>query len=85
VSLVGPYSTHATLAKLDGRTKEARLVKCLRSELVAHLGGKPTIAQRLLIDQACQLQLRIALMDADGSGGGLTERNQVQYLAWCGS
>jgi hypothetical protein len=56
-------------------------MKSLRAELMAHVGS-PSISQRLLIDQAVQLQLRIALMDADGSGGGMTERNQVQYLAW---
>ncbi len=83
---IGPYSNCATLAKLDGRTRHARLVKSLRSELIAHVGGTPSTTQRLLIDQAAQLQLRIAMMDADGDGiGGMTERNQVQYLAWSGA
>jgi hypothetical protein len=87
---IGPYSKSSTLAKTDGRTKESRLVKSLRSELVAHVGGKPSTTQRLLIDQACQLQLRLAMMDktidADtGANFEMTERNQVQYLAWSGA
>jgi hypothetical protein len=83
---LGPYSNCATLAKLDGRTREARLVKSLRAELVAHVGGNPSTTQRLLIDQACALQLRIALMDADSERiDVMTERNQVQYLAWSGA
>ena len=31
---LGPYSKSATLAKLDRRTKEARLLRSLRRELV---------------------------------------------------
>jgi hypothetical protein len=81
---LGPYSSNATLAKLDQRTKEARLANSLRKELTAHVGGNPSIAQRLLIDQACQLQLRIAMMDREGTDTGMSERRQVEYLAWCG-
>jgi hypothetical protein len=71
---------------LDGRTREARLVRSLRAELTAHVGGSPSTTQRLLIDQACQLQLRLSLMDKDGGATAeMTERNQVQYLAWSGA
>lgn len=83
---IGPYSNCANLAKLDGRTREARLLKGLRSELIAHVGGNPSTAQRLVIDQCVQLKLRLALMDAESiAPGGMTERNQVQYLAWSGA
>jgi hypothetical protein len=83
---LGPYSQSATLAKLDRRSKPARLMASLRRELIVHVGGMPSITQTLLIDQACSLQLRLALMDADNDKvGTMTERNQVQYLAWSGS
>jgi hypothetical protein len=83
---VGPYSRCATLRKLDKRTKEARLVQSMRAELSAHVGGKPNIAQRILIDQAAELRLRIALMEAEGTDPGeMTERRQVQFLAWTGA
>ena len=39
---LGPYSKSATLAKLDRRTTEARLLQSLRRELVAHVGGFPS-------------------------------------------
>jgi hypothetical protein len=71
---------------LDGRSKEARLVKSLRNELIAHVGGKPTIAQQILIEQATTLRLRIAMMEAEQAEsddpGRWPERRQVQFLAW---
>jgi hypothetical protein len=84
---LGSYSSASTLKKLDGRSKEARLLRSLRAELTAHVGGTPTPTQRVLIDQAVQLQLRIALMDADGvtTDSILSERNTRQYLAWANS
>jgi hypothetical protein len=85
MSKLGPYSNHAALSKLDGRTKEARLANSLRRELTAHVGGNPSIAQRLLIDQAAKIQLRIAMMDREGTDTGMSERRQVEYLAWCGN
>ena len=57
-----PYCSATTLATRDGRTREARLLKNLRAELVAHV-GVPSAVQGALITQACQLGLQIALMD----------------------
>jgi hypothetical protein len=62
---IGPYSSNAILSKPDGRTKEARLVASLRNELIAHVGGSPSVAERMMIDQACELQLRIAKMNRE--------------------
>ena len=53
MSQIGPYSRPATLAKLDGRTRESRLMQTARAELSAHVGGKPSAVQRRLIDRAC--------------------------------
>jgi hypothetical protein len=83
---VGPYSRNSTLRKMDGRSREARLLKSMRAELIAHVGGKPNVAQRILIDQAAELRLRIALMEAETlEPGEMTERRQVQFLAWTGA
>src|ERR1700761_9582683 len=82
---LGPYSRSATLAKLDGRTKESRLTKSLCAELIAHCGGNPSTTERILIDQAVQPRLRIAMMDREGTGTGMSERRQVEYLAWTGA
>lgn len=81
---IGPYSRNASLRKLDGRTREARLVRALRDELTAHVGGKPSVTQKIIIDQAVELRLRLALMEASGGEPEMSERNQVQYLAWHG-
>ena len=47
------------LAQLDGRSVEGRLVRRLEAELVAHIGGNPTIAQRLLIQRICTMRLQL--------------------------
>ena len=83
---LGPYSKSAILSKPDGRTKEARLVKSLRAELIKHVGGNPTIAQRMLIDRVAQLTLRIASMDKKFTETEVqTEHDSRCYLAWTGS
>jgi hypothetical protein len=83
---LGPYSQTAILSKLDGRTKEARLMRGTRSALVAHVGGRPSIVQQTLIERACQLQIRIAMMDRDFAEGHVqTEHDSRTYLAWSNS
>ena len=58
----------------------------VRAELTQHLGGKPTAPQRILIDRAAALSLRLHLMDRESARSGeMTERNGRQYLAWSNS
>jgi len=83
---IGPYSRPHTLAKLDGRTREARLMRDARTELTAHLGGTPSATQRALIEQAAQLRLRLATMDRQFvETGAMTEHSSRTYLAWSNS
>jgi hypothetical protein len=71
------------LAKLDGRTKEARLMRDTRNALAQHLGGKPSVTQTMVIDRVCNLTLRIATMDRKfAETGTMTELDTRQYLAW---
>jgi hypothetical protein len=56
-----------TRLKRDGRTREARLVKRLRNDLIAQCGGTVSASQRLLIDRIASLSLRIHLLDSDTS------------------
>lgn len=80
---IGPHSRPDALCKLDGRTKEARLLKSITRELVTHVGGRPTAVQSALINQLSQLRLRLALMDAAFAGSGeQTEHDSRTYLAW---
>ena len=86
---IHPRSQPTALQKLDQRTKEARLVREIRAALVKYVTGSadriPTEVQAALIEQACQIKLRIALMDkrfttVDQMDDGATRR----YLAWSG-
>ena len=80
---IGPHSRPHMLAKLDQRTRESRLLKAVRRDLTAHVGGKPSATQRALIERAARLSLYIEVMDRESmSTGTMTERNSRQYLAW---
>ena len=82
---LNPYSSNAALSKLDGRTKEARLANGLRADLIQHVGEKPSTTQLMLINQAVQLQLHIALLDRKSAERELTDHDSRYYLAWCNS
>jgi hypothetical protein len=72
--------------KLDGRTKESRLLEDVRRDLVRHVGNKPSATQRQLIERACQLTLRVALMDqAFAETGEMSDHTSRVYLAWSNS
>jgi hypothetical protein len=73
------------LARLDWRTREAKLLTAVRAELTAHLGGSPNAVQRALIERASRLTVYIEAMDREAlESGGMSERNSKQYLAWIG-
>src|SRR5205823_2217501 len=80
---VGPYSRPHMLAKLDGRTREAALLRSVREELTAYVGGRPNPLQRALIERAAVLSLRVAQIDAKILGGEeLGRHDNNQALAW---
>jgi hypothetical protein len=83
---IHPYSRPNALAKLDQRTKEARLIRDTRTELLAHVGGKPSATQRALIEQLVQIRLRLAVMDRKfAATGAQTDHDSKIYLAWANS
>jgi hypothetical protein len=83
---IRPYSRPAALAKLDQRTKEARLIRETRAELLAQIGDRPSAVQRALIEQLVQIRLRIALMDRKfAETGAQTDHDSRTYLAWANS
>ena len=80
---IGPHSRPDKLQIVDGRLAEAKLMARVRTELSQHLGGDPSATQRILIDRAAALSLRIHLMDRETARSGMmSERNGRQYLAW---
>lgn len=60
---IGAHSRLHRLVKVDRRTKEGRLLDAVRLELLEHIGSRPTPLQRLLIQRACVLSLRLAQID----------------------
>ena len=70
------------LAKIDGRTREARLLAAARDELTRHVGGAPTSVQRTLIERAARAQLYLEVWDrGTPATGTISERDSRQYLA----
>jgi hypothetical protein len=67
------------LAKIDGRTKESRLLAAARAELIRHVGGAPNSIQRTLIERAARLQLYLEVMDRETlETGTMSERASRQ-------
>ena len=87
VPALGPHSRRHRLAVLDGRSREARMIKATIAELTEHIGGNPTAPQARLIHRIARLELYLVQMDAraDENGGMLTDHDARSYLAWCNS
>ena len=71
-----------TLAKLDGRTREVRLMRQFRAELTAQLGGKLSFTQVAMVERATWLWLRVAQLDARTVSGEMSDHDARAYLAW---
>ena len=82
----GPYSRTAQLARPKRRTPVSRFLQITRDELIKHVGGNPTVAQKLIIERIAMALLRIELMDKmalnSHTPGEITERQSHDYLAW---
>ena len=76
---IGPYGS---LARLDGRSREAVFIRKVRKDLLAHVGVPPTVVQRLLIERATILSLRLAQIDERILTDGLTLHDNNQAIAW---
>lgn len=84
---LGPYAKEIVLARPDGRTREARLLKQVREKLTAELGGAGRLSagQRALVERAAYLQLRCAVLDQRIIDGSFTDFDSKTYLAWANS
>ncbi|WP_376092802.1 hypothetical protein ACE7GA_24345 [Roseomonas sp. CCTCC AB2023176] len=83
---MGAYAGLARLSDLDLRTRHGRILRGVRTDLSAHVGANPSATQRLLIERAAQLTLRVAIFDDRlAEGGGMTDHDSRQYLAWSNS
>ena len=78
---VGPESSPNRLAMLDGRTREAAMVRKTRADLLGHIKN-PTVVQRALVERASWLTLRLNLMEARLAGGEeMSDHASRQYVA----
>jgi hypothetical protein len=76
----GDYSP---LATIDARTKEGALVRRVKAELTALVGGNPTHDQAMLIDRTAIITLHLAQLDRKiMAGEDLTLHDSNQYIAW---
>jgi hypothetical protein len=83
---IGARNRPLALAKLDQRTREARLLRETVRDLTRHVGGHPSATQRALIERAAWLTLHVAQLDAKAAAtGGMTDHAARQYLAWSNS
>ena len=83
---LGPYSSHLTaLNNLDGRTKEARILKSMRVELANLLSRKPNAGELALIERLAWLQLRLSVLDRRLLDGQFSEFDANVYNAHCNS
>jgi hypothetical protein len=71
---------------VDGRSRAARALLRFRADLVAHVGGKPSVAQEALIQSVCQLRLRLLALDQSfAQRGTMTETESRHYRGWVSS
>lgn len=67
---------------MDSHSLEARLFRRLPSELTAHVGGKPFVAQRTLIERIANLALHVETLNREAlEGGMMSEHDSPTYLA----
>jgi hypothetical protein len=75
-------SRTVTLAKVDGRSALGRLMRQVRSDLVHHVGGRPSATQKMMIERAVTLTGYLARLDAEAlSPNGLSDHRRREYLA----
>jgi hypothetical protein len=68
-----------SLAGLDGRSKSARLVRQLEGQLIEHLGGNPTVPQKLLIERVCKMKLQLDALEEKLAEGHWSPHDQRTY------
>jgi hypothetical protein len=80
---IGPYSRRLQRGSLsrsvDGRSELGRFIRALEAELVAHVGGSPTITQKLLIDRVIRLRLQLDGLDTKLTAGDWTPHDGRTY------
>jgi hypothetical protein len=66
---------------IDARTALGRDAHRLLGELVAYVGGHPTLPQRLAIERIIRMRVQLAELDEKLARGGWTSRDSEDYTA----
>src|SRR5438309_3488010 len=88
---VGPYSRIIDRGvigdSIDGRSREGRFLRAYEQLLREHVGGRPSIVQRQLIQRAARIALHLELLDEKSlaRGAALTVHDSHYYIAWSNS
>ena len=73
----GPYSRKlrrgAIRDSIDGRSATGRFIRDLERQLLDHVGGSPTVTQRLLIDRLIRCTIQLDQLDEKLLAGGWTD------------
>ena len=81
----GPYSKifeRGPLApSVDGRSTEGRHIRKLERELIKHIGGAPSITQRLLIERIIKTHLQLRALDEKLASGIWTDHDRRTQAA----
>jgi hypothetical protein len=82
---VGPYSRKLQRGAIgdcvDGRSAEGRFIRDLERQLVDHVGGAPSITQRLLIERIVKIKVQLDGLDGKLTSGDWTAHDQRTYGA----
>jgi hypothetical protein len=77
------YSIAVRWAGLTTDAREGKFLAGVRADLVRHVGGAPSVTQRVLIERASMLTLQLARMDAKAlEAGAMSDHDARVYLAW---
>lgn len=80
---IRPYSRATGLAKVNRSTREGQALEHFMAELSEHVGGKPTVAEQMLIEEAAMIKLRLALMAPQMiTAKSMSTARHNEYLAW---
>jgi hypothetical protein len=82
---VGPYSRKLHRGAIgdcvDGRSAEGRFIRDLERQLVDHVGGAPSITQRLLIERIVKIKVQLDAFDSKLASGDWTGHDQRTFNA----
>lgn len=77
---IGHRAKDSTLLNVDKRSREGKFLAEVHQSLVEHLGGAPSVPERIMIDLIKVKMLRLALIA--GRVGDLTKDDADRVLAW---